>query len=174
MDDLTFLNELAAELIETSQYQEYSEGTIGAIQYLSEQNLLKLRTYTMKNSLKEEIRKAKEDEKTIIVGFSNFLKEWGVDATLSREEKTKNIDFLIEPISNFFRLRNQHNPEELKKLDILRSKKDTSDYILSIKFKQNAKTWEYFIRNIQIFKEKTSKKKQDDDYVNPYLDNHVA
>ncbi len=75
MDDLTFLNELAAELIETSQYQEYSEGTIGAIQYLSEQNLLKLRTYTMKNSLKEEIRKAKEDEKTIIVGFSNFLKE---------------------------------------------------------------------------------------------------
>lgn len=168
-----FLHELSAELIETSPYEGYSEGTIGAIRYLSEQNLLKLRTDTKKNSLKDELIKAKEYEKIIVVGFSNFLKDWGADITLSKEEKTKNIDFLIEPISNFFRLRNKYNPEELKKLDILRSKKDTSNYILSIKFKQNSKPWEYFIRNIQILRKKTPEGKHEK-HLNPYLDDHVA
>lgn len=70
-----FLHELSAELIETSPYEGYSEGTIGAIRYLSEQNLLKLRTDTKKNSLKDELIKAKEYEKIIVVGFSNFLKD---------------------------------------------------------------------------------------------------
>lgn len=173
MDTVTFINELSAELIETSPYEGYSEGTIGAIQYLSEQNLLKLWTDVRKNSLKDEIIKAKQYEKIIISGFLNFLKDWGADITLSKEEKTKNIDFLIEPISYILRLRNKYNPEELKKLDILQDGKDTSDYILSIKFKQNSKTWEWLIRNIQIFKKKTPEQKHND-HLNQYLDYHQA
>lgn len=90
-------------------------------------------------------------EATIVKGFVNFLKK-GADITLTKEEKTENINLFIEPISYLFALRNKYNPEELKKLNILQSKKDTPGYILSIDFKKNPETKAYFIRNIQIRK----------------------
>ena len=160
MDTGAFLDELSADLIETSEYQNYPEGTIGAIQYLSRQYLSRLQTGVEKNILENEIIAIKKAENTIIQGFDNFLSKGGVRITLTKQEKTENIDFLIEPISYLFALRNKYNPEELKKLDILQSKEDTSNYTLSIDFKRNTKTETYFIKNIQILKKKIPEKYQ--------------
>ncbi|MDD5197320.1 MAG: hypothetical protein PHN60_00480 [Candidatus Gracilibacteria bacterium] len=150
MNPELFLEELSAELIETSKYQDFPEGTLGAIQYLSRQQLSKLDTTVRKGILENEFATICEAEDTIINGFRNFLPDGGVRITLTKKEKTENIDFLIKPISYLFTLRNKHNPTELKKLDILQNKKDTPEYILSLDFKQNPKIKTYFIKNIQI------------------------
>lgn len=148
----SFLHELSAQLIETSQYKEYPEGTLGAIQYLSRQDLSKLQSSVSKHALETEFISMKVAEDKIIAGFRDFLEDGGVGITLTKQEKTENIGFLIEPISYIFSLRNRKNPSELEKLDILKSKKDTSDYMLSIEFKRNPETGAYFIKNIQIRK----------------------
>lgn len=150
MSSDTFIDELSAQLIETSQYDEYPEGTLGAIQYLSKQDLSKLQSSVRKHALETELISMKVAEDRIITGFRDFLEDGGVEITLTKQEKTENIGFLIEPIRYIFSLRNKKNPSELKKLDILKSNKDTSDYILSLGFKQNPKTKTYFIKNIQI------------------------
>ncbi|MDD5377334.1 MAG: hypothetical protein PHH16_04445 [Candidatus Gracilibacteria bacterium] len=145
-----FLDELSANLIETSKYQDFPEGTLGAIQYLSKQHLSKLKGTIEKDLLQNEIASMRAAEDAIIKGFANFLSDGGVRIVLTKKEKMENIDFLIEPISYLYILRNKYNPEELKKLDVLQSKKDTPEYILSIDFKKNPETQAYFIRNIHI------------------------
>lgn len=150
MSPESFAGELSAQLIESSQYNEYPEGTLGAIEYLSKQDLSKLKTNIGKSVLERELEIMRWAEDTIINGFRDFLSDGGVRITLTQEEKTKNISFLIEPISYLFALRNKHNPTELRKLDILQNKKNTPGYILSLDFKQNPKIKTYFIKNIQI------------------------
>ncbi|NCP76784.1 hypothetical protein GW819_03270 [Candidatus Gracilibacteria bacterium] len=172
MSSDTFLDELSADLIETSEYKDYPEGTLGAIQYLSKQNLSKLQSGVEKNILENEIIAIQKAEKKIIKGFENFLPKGGVRITLTKEEKTKNIDFLIEPISYLFTLRNKYNPEELKKLDILQSSEDTPEYILSLDFKKNIKTEIYFIKNIQILKKEIPKKH--DEELDQYLKDNLT
>lgn len=152
----TFLDELSAELIENSKYQDFPEGTLGAIQYLSKQHLSKLKGNIDKDALQNEITSMRAAEDAIIKGCRDFLSDGGIRITLTKKEKTENLSFLIEPISYLYALRNKYNPEELKKLEVLKNKKNTPEYLLSIDFKQNPKTQTYFIRNIQI-REKESR-----------------
>ena len=149
------LDELSAEFIETSKYQDFPEGTLGAIQYLSKQHLSKLKASEGRGVLKNELVSMRMAEETIIKGFRVFVADGGVRITLTQEEKINNIDFLIEPISYLITLRNKHNPEELKKLNLLKSKSDTSSHILSLDFKRNSETGIYFIKNIQIREKET-------------------
>lgn len=144
------LDELSADFIETSKYQDFPEGTLGAIQYLSKQHLSKLKASEGRIILKNELAAMRVAEEKVINGFRNFLADGGVRVTLTKEEKTNNIAFLIEPISYLMTLRNTHNPEELKKLFLLKSNSDTSDHILCLDFKRNSATGLYFIKNIQI------------------------
>lgn len=149
------LDELSAEFIETSKYQDFPEGTLGAIQYLSKQHLSKLKASEGRGVWENERISMRMAEETIIKGFRVFVADGGVRVTLTKEEKSKNIDFLIEPISYLITLRNKHNPEELKKLNLLKSKNDTSSHILSLDFKRNSETGIYFIKNIQIREKET-------------------
>ena len=55
MSPESFAGELSAQLIESSQYNEYPEGTLGAIEYLSKQDLSKLKTNIGKSVLEREL-----------------------------------------------------------------------------------------------------------------------
>lgn len=145
-----FLDELSADFIEASKYQDFLEGTLGAIQYLVKQHLPKFKASEERIVLKNELAAMRVTEETVINGFRDFLADGGVRVTLTKDEKTNNIAFLIEPISYLMTLRNKHNPEELKKLFLLKSNSDTSDHVLCLDFKRNSETGLYFIKNIQI------------------------
>lgn len=144
------LAELTAGLIETSKYQDFPEGITGAILYLSKPRFSKFATSSGSIALEDELASMRRAEAKIVRGFRVFLPKGDVRVTLTKEEKTDNIGFLIEPICYLLALRNEHIPDELKKIALLKDKEDTSDHTLSISFKQNNETGLYFIQNIQI------------------------
>lgn len=146
-----FSDELIADFIETGNFHG-PKGLSWAIEYITKKDLSELRTKSEKNALSTDLQRVTAAERFILEGFSAFLSSRGVKIILTEYEKTKNIRPFIPDIAMLFRLRNRRNPEELRKLEILQSLTDTSEYSLVLHFWVRKDTSEFFIQSIRIEK----------------------